>query len=204
MNYDRLYKKTGDRQEAIRRLKNRDTLILILFILLFPAAVFLTFFLIFGKNMNVFLVVIISAAAVILMAADYAKKRKNGYKYVHLSRDVKRYVAKFEEKAGIRGKSFDDLSGGFFSEGRIFRYTLDNEARVKCDFEDGVYTFTVQNDEWDDVASYTSGEEDFGSVLKTALRCAASLEKLPDGEYDENAGTADPDEEEREESDGEN
>ena len=79
-----------------------------------------------------------------------------------------------------------------FSDGEIaggasvFKYTLSNEARVNCDTDFGTYTFTVYNDEWDEVEKFKAeSEEAFKKTMIKALEFAISLEKKPDGEYDE-------------------
>ena len=191
MSYDRYYKKTNDREAALKLLKRSDTVVLVCFILLFPFFVILLHFiawLIFHTpvTMAVISIVIVTAASYAIFISDYVKKRKNGYRYVHCTHDPRPTVKKFEERTGEKGKAFDNSYGGSWGEGKVFRYTLYNDARINCDFDGGIYKFTVYNDEWDEEAVYTADrEEKFDGTFKAALWFAGSLEKQPEGEYDE-------------------
>lgn len=190
MSYDSCYKKTHDRQAAIILLKRNDIILLILFAVLFPAGVYLVHFLIsliFITSINYFSVIFISVASVVLVIFDYSKKVKSNYRYVHCTHDIKAVLKQFEaERENEKKPSFDNAYGGMFNEGKVFRYTLSNDARVSCDFDNGIYTFKVYNDEWDEVGNFTAErEEDFEEVMLKSLGSAASLEKQPDGEYDE-------------------
>ena len=190
MGYDSLYRKTHDRQKALKMLKKRDIISLILFIILFPAGVYLAHFLIsliFKSSVNLFSVILISVLSVALIVFDFVKKLKSNYRYVHCSHDVKAVIKGFESGREIQKKtSLDNTYGGSFNEGKFFKYTYENDARLNCDFDNGIYTFTVYNDEWDEVTKFTAErEEDFEETMLQALEFTASLEKKPDGEYDE-------------------
>lgn len=190
MGYDSCYKKTHDRTAAIKKLKKTDVIILIVFVLLFPAGVYLIHYLIsliFKNTVNIFSVIIISAASVALIIFDYVKKLKSNYRYVHCTHDIKAIIKDFESDKQLSKKpSLDNTYGGSFNEGKMFKYTYENDARLNCDFDDGVYTFTVYNDEWDEVEKFTAErEEDFEQTMLKALEYTASLEKQPEGEYDE-------------------
>ena len=186
MGYDSLYTKFRDREKAIEQLKKQDIIILIILVIAVPAALFGLYFLIFKRlNLNILLPIVAAVAADIMLIFDFVKKRKNDYRYVHCTHDTKGIIKRFEEKNG-KGVAFDNSYGGSFNEGKVFKYTLYNETRVNCDVDFGQYTFTVFNDEWDEVAKFKAErEEDFKRTFKQALKCAASLEKKPDGEYDE-------------------
>lgn len=190
MGYDSCYKKTHDRASAIKKLKKTDVIIMIVFVLLFPAGVYLIHYLIsliFKNTVNIFSVIIISAASVALIIFDYVKKLKSNYRYVHCTHDIKAIIKDFESDKQLSKKpSLDNTYGGSFNEGKMFKYTYENDARLNCDFDDGVYTFTVYNDEWDEVEKFTAErEEDFEQTMLKALEYTASLEKQPEGEYDE-------------------
>ena len=186
MGYDSLYTKLRDREKAIEEFKKQDFIFLIILVLGVPAALFGLYFLLLKRlNVNILLPVIASAAAVVILIVDFVKKRKNGYRYVHCTHDVKGIIKKFEDKHE-KGKAYDNSYGGSSNEGKVFKYTLYNDTRVNCDVDFGQYTFTVYNDEWDEVQKFKAErEEDFKRTFLQALKFAASLEKLPDGEYDE-------------------
>ena len=190
MGYDSLYRKTHDRQAAIRLLKRIDIITFILFLFLFPAGVYLVHFLfslIFKNGINYFSVILISVLSVALIIFDFVKKLKSNYRYVHCRHDIKNIIKGFESERNTQKKtSLDSTYGGSFNEGKLFRYTYENDARLNCDFDNGIYTFTVYNDEWDEVKKFTAErEEDFEETMLQALEFTASLEKKPDGEYDE-------------------
>ena len=190
MGYDGLYRKTHDRQAAIKKLKKIDIITLIIFIILFPAGVYFLHFLIsliFKSSVNYFSVIIISVLSVALIIFDFVKKIKSNYRYVHCTHDIKAIIKAFEsEHTADKKTTFDNSYGGSFNEGKLFKYTYVNDARLNCDFDNGVYTFTVYNDEWDEVKKFTAEcEEDFEETMLKALEFTASLEKKPDGEYDE-------------------
>ena len=108
-------------------------------------------------------------------------------RYLHVShnKEIKSVVREYGAKLSLRNPHGKD----------IFSATFDNDACIECSYDRNVYTFSVKNDEWDEVASLTAGEFDFGQKLKKAAETAASLEKMPDGEYDESlAPETDPDE----------
>ena len=186
MGYDSLYSKLRDRDKAIEQLKKQDIIFLIILVIGIPAALFLLYFLLLKKlSVNILLPIIASAAADIILIFDFVKKRKNDYRYVHCTHDVKGIIKKFEDKHE-KGKAYDNSYGGAFNEGKVFKYTLYNDTRVNCDVDFGQYTFTVYNDEWDEVQKFKAeSEEEFKRTFKQALKFAASLEKLPEGEYDE-------------------
>ena len=74
MGYDSLYRKTHDRQAAIRLLKRIDIITFILFLFLFPAGVYLVHFLfslIFKNGINYFSVILISVLSVALIIFDF-------------------------------------------------------------------------------------------------------------------------------------
>ena len=178
--YDRLYKKYGDRDTAIEKLKRTDLTAVAVSLVLIPAAAFAALFFIFRRTVTPASVVI-PLCLLIYIAVSYAARRKNGYRYVHCSHDVKGVIKEFETEKGC-GEGMTGEGG----DGSVFKYTLDNDAAVNCSFDGGVYTFTVLNDEWDEAGSFTAcREEDFEQTAKKALFYAASLEKKPDGEYDE-------------------
>lgn len=190
MGYDSLYRKTHDRAAAIKLLKRTDIIILIILTVLFPAGVFLAHYLIsliFKSTVNWFSVIIISVLSVALILFDFVKKMKSNYRYVHCTHDIKAIIKGFESEQKTEKKTaLDNSYGGSFNEGKYFKYTYENDARLNCDFDNGVYTFTVYNDEWDEVKKYTAErEEDFEDTMTAALEFTASLEKKPDGEYDE-------------------
>ncbi len=190
MGYDSLYRKTHDRQAAIKKLKKIDIITLIIFIILFPAGVYLIHFLIsliFKSSVNYFSVIIISVLSVALIIFDFVKKIKSNYRYVHCSHDIKAIIKGFEaERVTDKKTALDNSYGGSFNEGKLFKYTYVNDARLNCDFDNGVYTFTVCNDEWDEVTKFAAErEEDFEETMLKALEFTASLEKKPEGEYDE-------------------
>ncbi len=204
MGYDSLYMKLRDREKAIEQLKKQDIIFLIILTVGIPAALFGLYFLLLRRlNVNVLLPAVASAAAVGMLIFDFVKKRKNNYRYVHCTHDTRGIIKRFEAKNG-KGVSFDNSYGGSFNEGKVFKYTLFNETRVNCDVDFGVYTFTVFNDEWDEVRKYTAeSEEDFKRTFKQALKFAASLEKKPDGEYDETLPVNEPEEDGYDEEDEE-
>ena len=108
-------------------------------------------------------------------------------RYLHVShnKEIKSVVREYGAKLSLRNPHGRD----------IFSATFENDAGIECIYDRNVYTFTVKNDEWDEVTSLTAGELDFGQKLKAAAETAASLEKKPDGEYDESlAPETDPDE----------
>lgn len=98
-------------------------------------------------------------------------------RYLHIShnREIMRVVRSCEGKLSLRNPHGKD----------VFSCTFDNDAYIDCTYEKGKYTFTVKNDEWDDVCSFECGDQDFEQTLDDAAKYAASLEKKPDGEYDE-------------------
>ena len=111
-------------------------------------------------------------------------------RYLHVShnKEIKRVLHPMGVKPAIRSAHGKD----------VFSCTFDNDAYLECTYEKSRYTFTVKNDEWDELLNYRSGEADFEQVLREAAEYAASLEKKPDGEYDESLAA-----EEDEEYDGE-
>ena len=177
MLYEKFYEKTKNRAEAVRKSCTLRTLLLIAGLILVPAAILLVSIFVIRK-FNVFMVVACAAAAA-LFAVDLIRLLRSGGKYLHCRHDAKSVVN--EAAPGGQLQTFSDPY-----DGKVFSYTLKNESSVECGFLRGKYTFKVKNDEWDEVASFTAErEEDFEQAAKEALGYAASLEKLPDGEYDE-------------------
>ncbi|MBO4868975.1 MAG: hypothetical protein J5585_04620 [Clostridia bacterium] len=177
MLYEKFYEKTKNRAEAVRKSCTLRTLLLIAGLILVPAAILLVSIFVIRK-FNVFTVVACAAAAA-LFAVDLIRLLRSGGKYLHCRHDAKSVVN--EAAPGGQLQTFSDPY-----DGKVFSYTLKNESSVECGFLRGKYTFKVKNDEWDEVASFTAErEEDFEQAAKEALGYAASLEKLPDGEYDE-------------------
>lgn len=181
MGYDSLYTKYRDRDKAIEKLKKTDLIKTILFIIVAPAVVTLAAFLI-TKKFNLFICILSFAAAAAFSVTDLVRRHKNGYRYVHCTHDVKGILKPFEAEHGKGVYAYGEIASGAC----VFKYTLSNEARVNCDTDFGTYTFTVYNDEWDEVEKFTAErEEDFEQTMLKALEYTASLEKQPEGEYDE-------------------
>ena len=67
----------------------------------------------------------------------------------------------------------------------VFSCKFDNDAYIECIYEKNKYHFTVKNDEWDEVQTFESGENDFSEAFRSAVECASALVKEPEGEYDE-------------------
>ena len=177
MFYDKFYEKTKSRAEAVRKSCTLRMILLIAGLILVPAAILLISIFVLRK-FNVFTVIACAAAAA-LFAVDLIRLLRSGGRYLHCRHDVKSLVN--ETAPGGQLQTFSDPY-----DGKVFTYTLKNESSVECGFLRGKYTFKVKNDEWDEVASFTADrEEDFERIAKEALGYAASLEKLPDGEYDE-------------------
>ena len=190
MSYDSFYRKTQNREAALKLLKKRDIILLIVFVFLFPALIYLIHFLVslmFKSPVNIVSVILLSAISVVVIVYDFIKKMKNNYRFVHCSHDTKAVIKAFESGRELTKKTlFDNAYGGIFNEGKMFKYTYANDAALNCGFDNGVYTFSVLNDEWDEVKKFTTDrEEDFDDVMFKALEYTASLEKQPDGEYDE-------------------
>ena len=181
MGYDSLYTKYRDRDKAIEKLKKTDLIKTILFIIVAPAVVTLAAFLI-TKKFNLFICILSFAAAAAFSVTDLVRRHKNGYRYVHCTHDVKGILKPFEAEHGKGVYAYGEIASGAC----VFKYTLSNEARVNCDTDFGTYTFTVYNDEWDEVEKFKAeSEEAFKKTMIKALEFAISLEKKPDGEYDE-------------------
>ena len=98
-------------------------------------------------------------------------------RYLHVShnKEIKRVAREAGVKPVIRNPHGKD----------IFSCTFDNDAFIECTYEKNKYHFSVKNDEWDEIANYQSGEDDFEDVLREAAVFTASIEKKPGGEYDE-------------------
>ena len=181
MGYDSLYTKYRDRDKAIEKLKKTDLIKTILFIIVAPAVVTLAAFLI-TKKFNLFICILSFAAAAAFSVTDLVRRHKNGYRYVHCTHDVKGILKPFEAEHGKGVYAYGEIASGAC----VFKYTLSNEARINCDTDFGTYTFTVYNDEWDEVEKFKAeSEEAFKKTMIKALEFAISLEKKPDGEYDE-------------------
>ena len=181
MGYDSLYTKYRDRDKAIEKLKKTDLIKTILFIIVAPAVVTLAAFLI-TKKFNLFICILSFAAAAAFSVTDLVRRHKNGYRYVHCTHDVKGILKPFEAEHGKGVHAYGEIASGAC----VFKYTLSNEARDNCDTDFGTYTFTVYNDEWDEVEKFKAeSEEAFKKTMIKALEFAISLEKKPDGEYDE-------------------
>ena len=190
MSYDSFYRKTHDRQASLKLLKRRDIILLIISIILIPAVVFLIHYLIsvlFSRSLNIVSAILISGITVVIIIFDFYKRIKSNYRFVHCSHDTKTMIKNFESSHDITKKTlFDNVYGGIYNEGKMFKYTYENDAALDCNFDNGVYTFSVLNDEWDVVEKLTAErEEDFEETMFKALEIVASLEKKPDGEYDE-------------------
>lgn len=190
MSYDSFYRKTQDREAALKLLKKRDIILLIIFVFLFPALIYLIHFLIslmVKSPVNIISVILLSAISVVVIIYDFIKRMKGNYRFVHCSHDTKAVIKAFESGRELTKKTlFDNAYGGIFNEGKMFKYTYENDAALNCSFDNGVYTFSVLNDEWDEVKKFTTDrEEDFDDTMLKALEYTASLEKQPEGEYDE-------------------
>lgn len=200
MGYDSLYTKYRDRETAIEKLKKIDLIKTIIFIIVSPAVVTLAAFLI-TKKFNLFICILAFVSAAAFSVTDLVRRNKNGYRYVHCSHDIKGILKPFEAEHGKGVFSYGEIVSG----ASVFKYTLYNEARVNCDTDFGTYTFTVYNDEWDEVEKFKADcEEAFKKTMIKALDFASSLEKKPDGEYDESLAPEEDDSgEEYEEENGE-
>ncbi len=109
-------------------------------------------------------------------------------RYLHVSHnaEIRRVLRGRNAKTAMRNPHGKD----------IFSCTFENDAFIDCTYDRNKYTFTVKNDEWDEVESFTCGEADFEKTFRAAADFACSLEKKPDGEYDESLmPEPDPDDE---------
>lgn len=69
---------------------------------------------------------------------------------------------------------------------KMLELKLPNDASVKANYVNHRYVCTVCNDEWDEVASFVGMDlEEFYDAYEKAASYAASLVKLPEGEYDD-------------------
>lgn len=181
MGYDSLYRKYRDRNKAIEKLKIIDVILSVISVVVIPAAAFFIIYLI-TKRFNFLFLIVLFGGTLAFSLFDLIKKHKNGYRYVHCSHDVRGMIKNFEAENGKGSCSY----GETMNAETVFKYTLFNDARVNCSADFGQYFFTVFNDEWDEVEKFKAErEEDFEDVMTAALEFAASLEKKPDGEYDE-------------------
>ncbi len=181
MIYDSLYRKYRDRDKAIEKQKIMDIILCILTVIIIPAVTALVIYLIL-RRLNIFGLILVFAGTVAFSVSDLVKKHKNGYRYVHCNHNISGIIKNFEAENGKGVIAYGEAR----NESSVFKYTLSNEARVNCAVDFGQYTFTVFNDEWDEVTKFKAErEEDFEEVLPEALAFAAALEKKPDGEYDE-------------------
>ena len=98
-------------------------------------------------------------------------------RYLHVSHnaEIRRVLRGRNAKTAMRNPHGKD----------IFSCTFENDAYIDCTYDRNKYTFSVKNDEWDEVDSFTCGEADFENTFRAAADFACSLEKKPDGEYDE-------------------
>ena len=98
-------------------------------------------------------------------------------RYLHVShnKDIRSVLHGMNVKTVMRNPHGKD----------VFSCTFENDAYIDCTYDRNKYKFTVKNDEWDEVESFTCGEADFEKTFKAAAEFACSLEKKPDGEYDE-------------------
>ena len=181
MIYDRIYEKYGERSAALKKYRSIRIPLFIACALLVPLALVSAAYLIsgqFGRRFSPVPAAIIVICSLLLVVISFIKDLKGDYRYVHCRHDVNGCVKEFAS-----GHTTLVTEG---TEGFIFSFTSDNGAVTECTFCDGTYTFRVKNDEWDEVAVFSaSTEEEFEETAKKALSFAASLEKLPGGEYDE-------------------
>lgn len=182
MLYDSLYEKYGDRQTALKHYRKiRVPLMVICFILIPAACVSAAYLLngLFQRKGSPMSAAVIWACSAGLTVLFFMKDLKKDYRFVRCRHDIGGLIKPFEKGGGTCLKT----DGG---DGFVFSFTSENDAITECTFCDGVYTFTVKNDEWDETASFTAGtEEEFEQTAKKALSFAAALEKRPGGEYDE-------------------
>lgn len=116
---------------------------------------------------------------------------------LHASPDVKKAEELLMQYGAM--PEWKDLYGK-----NIGKVVFDNDAPVEMTYADFSYIFTVKNDEWDVVETVVASDmADFLDSLKKAADIASSLEKAPEGEYDDTApeedGTEEYDEEYEEE-----
>lgn len=181
MGYDSLYRKYRNRKEAIEKYKITDVILCITAVIVIPTLTALIVYLI-TKRVNYLLIILMFAGTVVFSVSNLINNRRNGYRYVHCSHNAGGTIKSFEAEHGKGAVSYGEIR----NDGTVFKYTLSNDARVNCSVDFGEYTFTVLNDEWDEVKKFKAEkEEDFEPVMSEALDFAASLEKKPGGEYDE-------------------
>lgn len=182
MLYDRLYAKYKDRKTAIKKYRAIRIPLMTAAILLVPAALICAAYFLnrsFGRTFSPVSAGLIWVCAAALILMFFSKDIKNDYRYLRCSHDFRSVI---KEHAGghISGLQTEG------SDGFLFSYTAGNDSVTECRFCDGVYTFTVKNDEWDEAAVFRAGtEEDFEKTAGEAIAFALSLEKRPGGEYDE-------------------
>ena len=116
-------------------------------------------------------------AAVIVLFYCFCSELFSSSRYLHVSHN--KAIKEILGEKGVK-PTFHDPHGK-----NVFQCVFENDARVECTYDRGKYTFSVKNDEWDEVQSFTSGDKGFDDALRSAVEYALTIEKLPEGEYDE-------------------